>query len=263
MSKAIVKDNEILVLGGLINDATQEVETKVPFLGDIPILGWLFKGTKKSVVKRNLMVFIHPKIMRNASEDRDITVDSYQKMRTLQEFYNKNTDFLTIRNGHPILKELPLTMIDPESSLVKESMAVDVITVKKDELSLPIEEPVVNPIVAPTTKNSEEKKANNALESTIGSNIPESGQSAVKVQNTKPKNKKPKLPKPVVTQPETQIIVPVDQSPAIQPVSPPDVDAVNATTTTAVEEKTPTNVTESQPVATEPATTPTTTPVVQ
>ena len=131
-TKAIINDNEILVLGGLIRDDVQESEVKVPFLGDIPIIGWLFKGTTKSVVKRNLMIFIHPKILRNSEEGREVSVEAYQKMRNLQEFYNNNTDFLTFRNNKPILKELPASMAGPESLSARESVAPDVITLKKE-----------------------------------------------------------------------------------------------------------------------------------
>jgi len=155
-TKAIVKDNEILVLGGLIDNSVQNIETKVPFLGDIPVLGWLFKGTKKTSTKTDLMVFIHPKILRNSNEDRDVTQDAYQKMRTLQEFYNSNTDFLTIRNGKTVLKDLPATMIDPNALPVKESSDIGVVTIKKDELSLPSEEPVANPVATPPAVHVEE-----------------------------------------------------------------------------------------------------------
>ena len=52
-TKALVVDGEILVLGGLVRDEVQETESKVPFLGSIPILGWLFKGTEKTILKNN------------------------------------------------------------------------------------------------------------------------------------------------------------------------------------------------------------------
>jgi general secretion pathway protein D len=141
-TKAIINDNEILVLGGLIRDDVQETEVKVPLLGDIPVIGWLFKGTTKSVVKRNLMVFIHPRILRNNAEGREVTVDAYQRIRDLQEMYNNSTDFLTFRNNRPLLKDLPSSMADPESFPSRESATADVITTKKIEVPVVPEEPI-------------------------------------------------------------------------------------------------------------------------
>ena len=56
----VVKDGETVVIGGLISDDYEDSESKVPWLGDIPILGWLFKTTTRSVAKQNLLVFLTP-----------------------------------------------------------------------------------------------------------------------------------------------------------------------------------------------------------
>lgn len=64
----VVKDNETVVVGGLISDVWTEGERKVPFLGDIPGLGWAFKSTSKDLRKINLIVFLTPHIIRNANE---------------------------------------------------------------------------------------------------------------------------------------------------------------------------------------------------
>lgn len=121
-TKAVVKDNEILVLGGLVRDQSVEIESKVPFLGDIPIIGWLFKGTKKGMIKSNLMVFLHPKIIRTDEDGRKVTADKYKAMRTLEQIYNDNTDFLTIRrNDLPLLDELPDIIENPDANLTKDA----------------------------------------------------------------------------------------------------------------------------------------------
>ncbi|MBF0343166.1 MAG: type II secretion system secretin GspD [Nitrospirae bacterium] len=67
------KDNETVVIGGLIQEKEQESLQKVPFLGDIPILGWFFKQKSTSTKKINLMVFITPHIIHNADELKKIT----------------------------------------------------------------------------------------------------------------------------------------------------------------------------------------------
>ena len=60
----MVEDGQTLVLGGLIDDQVKESHDKVPLLGDIPLLGSLFRYRTSSKTKRNLMVFMHPTILR-------------------------------------------------------------------------------------------------------------------------------------------------------------------------------------------------------
>jgi general secretion pathway protein D len=84
-TNVIVDDGRILVLGGLISDDIQETVSKVPLLGDIPFLGWLFRYTTSSHNKRNLMIFLRPTILRDQAQGSRITFDKYDYMRRLQE----------------------------------------------------------------------------------------------------------------------------------------------------------------------------------
>ena len=59
----MVKDGNTLVIGGLIKNKTIDIVQKVPFLGDIPILGWFFKHKDKTVEKKDLLIFITPRIL--------------------------------------------------------------------------------------------------------------------------------------------------------------------------------------------------------
>lgn len=68
----IVNSEDTAVLGGLMQDEDTESVTKVPVLGDIPIIGWLFKGKNTSRNKKNLIVFITPKIIRSPQDSADI-----------------------------------------------------------------------------------------------------------------------------------------------------------------------------------------------
>jgi general secretion pathway protein D len=79
----VVKDRQTMVIGGLIRDNVTSTESKVPFLGDIPILGWLFKSKTTSIDKTNLMIFITPYIIKNEGEAGDLT---RQKNDALEEF---------------------------------------------------------------------------------------------------------------------------------------------------------------------------------
>lgn len=65
-TSVLAEDGGVIVIGGLINDEVQESESKVPLLGDIPVLGHLFRSTATSTRKRNLMVFIRPIILRDS-----------------------------------------------------------------------------------------------------------------------------------------------------------------------------------------------------
>lgn len=70
----LAEDGKTVVLGGLISTNVQENVTKVPLLGDLPLLGWLFKSQSDSVRKTNLLVFITPKIIRD-TRDLDIITE--------------------------------------------------------------------------------------------------------------------------------------------------------------------------------------------
>ncbi len=67
-TKIVVDSGDTAVLGGLMTDNESTEVSKVPLLGDIPILGWLFKSTKTSKEKKNLIVFITPRIIRNSTD---------------------------------------------------------------------------------------------------------------------------------------------------------------------------------------------------
>ena len=80
----IVDDGGTVVLGGLIDEDIQESVSKVPLLGDIPILGHLFSSTSSSKRKRNLMVFIRPKIIREGVTMNQISHQKYNFIRAEQ-----------------------------------------------------------------------------------------------------------------------------------------------------------------------------------
>ncbi len=87
ITSALIRDGEILVIGGLISDEEAEVQRKTPFLGDIPVLGMLFRSTGKMKQKTNLMVFIHPVILKDEMQVADITQRRYDFMREAQQNY--------------------------------------------------------------------------------------------------------------------------------------------------------------------------------
>ncbi|MEL0210448.1 MAG: type II secretion system protein GspD, partial [Novosphingobium sp.] len=83
-----VGDREIVALGGLLDDNEQRTLQKVPLLGDIPVLGEVFKSRARSRVKTNLMVFIRPTIMRNAADRQALAARRYGVIRNAQVQFN-------------------------------------------------------------------------------------------------------------------------------------------------------------------------------
>ena len=87
-----VGDGEILVLGGLLDDNERRTIEKVPFLGDIPALGQLFRSRTKSHVKTNLMVFIRPTILRSAADRDALTARRYGVIRGAQALFDPKAE---------------------------------------------------------------------------------------------------------------------------------------------------------------------------
>ena len=78
-TKVVVADGETVVIGGLTRNETQESESGIPFLKDIPLFGNLFKYSRKSVVKKDLVIFVTPRIIRNYIGNVDISEVSAEK----------------------------------------------------------------------------------------------------------------------------------------------------------------------------------------
>lgn len=80
----VAEDGKTVVLGGLIGNSVQEVITKVPLLGDIPLLGWLFKRKETIEKKTNLLIFITPRIIRSADDLSRVTQKNREAMNDFQ-----------------------------------------------------------------------------------------------------------------------------------------------------------------------------------
>lgn len=104
----LVEDGQTLVLGGLLDDQQSGTREKVPLLGDIPVLGNLFRYRTNNKSKRNLMVFLHPTIMRDVE-----TADYYSRNKydDLREAHLRQYGYESMRSGDktsPLLPELEL-----------------------------------------------------------------------------------------------------------------------------------------------------------
>ena len=84
-SQVLVDDGQIVVLGGLLQDEYASNQEKVPGLGDVPLLGNLFRSESRSRRKTNLMVFLRPVVLRDAQQTGTFSLDRYEWMRGTQQ----------------------------------------------------------------------------------------------------------------------------------------------------------------------------------
>jgi general secretion pathway protein D len=102
-SNVLVDDGSIVVLGGLLKDSYADSDQKVPGLGDIPVLGNLFKSTQRSRVKTNLMVFLRPVVVRDSAQSDALSLDRYDLMRGKQETVQPPASVVTPVNAGPMM----------------------------------------------------------------------------------------------------------------------------------------------------------------
>ncbi|HEK1684903.1 TPA: type II secretion system secretin GspD [Pseudomonas putida] len=101
-TKVMVDDNGLVILGGLISDESTTSNQRVPLLGDIPVLGRLFRSDSNRNVKQNLMVFIRPRIMRDGPSLAGL---SQEKYRSLQQ--DTALQIPELAEGGALLKAFP------------------------------------------------------------------------------------------------------------------------------------------------------------
>ena len=105
-SNVLVEDGAIVVLGGLLQDEYSGNQEKVPILGDVPFFGNLFKSEARSRKKTNLMVFLRPVIVRDASSTESLSLDRYDEMRAAQQIAQPRSSIVVPINDAPVLPEV-------------------------------------------------------------------------------------------------------------------------------------------------------------
>ncbi len=152
VTTVVVKDRETMVIGGLIRDNVLASESKVPLLGDIPLLGWLFKYKTTRVEKTNLMIFITPYIIKNEEDAAEITNRNssvLEEFRKQQRFEKKRME--------PAMRSRPTgTAATPAPSgaaapspVAQPSPAPQTLTVPATEPSATVVEPAAVPPAPP------------------------------------------------------------------------------------------------------------------
>ncbi len=102
-STVVVKDGNLVVLGGLMQDNYSGSQQKVPLLGDVPVLGALFRSNTRERTKTDLMVFLRPIVVRTGDESDALTLSRYDLMRGVQQSAQPATSITTPVNGAPVM----------------------------------------------------------------------------------------------------------------------------------------------------------------
>ena len=140
----LAKSGETIVIGGLIDEEVNETVDKVPLLGDIPYLGALFRSTKSSTEKRNLMIFLRATIIRDDKTMRELSKRKYSTIRQVQLGENEKGIALMPNSNAPVLPEWGQPVeINPETflnnsdaSTEKEEISTEKVTTEKADLSI-------------------------------------------------------------------------------------------------------------------------------
>jgi len=120
-TSVLVDDGGILILGGLIADEVSDTESKVPLLGDIPIIGFLFRTENTTKSKQNLMVFLRPTILRDHKDAAFVTNEKYSHLRGVESgaYNQEDGSFGLLPDAAPRLP--PIEEIDRSKQTVEKS----------------------------------------------------------------------------------------------------------------------------------------------
>ncbi|RME26144.1 MAG: type II secretion system protein GspD, partial [Deltaproteobacteria bacterium] len=109
-----VQDQQTVVIGGLIRDKLDIGETKIPILGDIPVIGWFFRTRREQKTKTNLLLFLTPYVIEGPADFRAIFERKMAERREfIERFYGRGPDykrFIDFRKRHGPLADIHLTL---------------------------------------------------------------------------------------------------------------------------------------------------------
>jgi general secretion pathway protein D len=124
----IVQNGNTVVLGGIIGDDVQDTSNKVPILGDIPILGWLFKSEGQQVDRVNLYIFLTPRIIKNPAEMQAVTDEKRDHANYHHETGFEGETFKYKENTREVLKSrhVPSTVTEEEQHEVEHKEPIQI-----------------------------------------------------------------------------------------------------------------------------------------
>jgi len=125
-SNVLVDDGQMIVLGGLITDEYIDSTSGIPFLSSIPILGNLFRYDNKERIKRNLLVFIRPYVLRDKDENEQMTKNRLDLMQTKEDQFKQLPMLLPTEKNMPSVKAAEVPLVPPRlpSDTINTSPAV-------------------------------------------------------------------------------------------------------------------------------------------
>jgi general secretion pathway protein D len=115
-TSVVVKDDQTVVIGGLIQEREEENITKIPLLGDMPLLGYLFKQTSVSKTKTNLLVFLTPHIIKEAESLARITGEKQKEMAVARNQYAEGELLIKFKEG--VTEDKALSIISQKGASV-------------------------------------------------------------------------------------------------------------------------------------------------
>ncbi len=139
----VVPDQQTVVLGGLVRDSESQSVSKVPLLGDIPVLGYLFRSTEKTIQKQNLLLMLTPYIIESNADLDKISKRKQEERDQFLEFFGRK-DLTYVRTvdfdkKHGLLEEIRQTIDTKESEInaIREAQNIIEMTAEDDGIELP------------------------------------------------------------------------------------------------------------------------------
>ena len=111
-----VLDGSTVVIGGLMQEREEDGITKMPLLGDIPVLGWLFKSRSKTKTKTNLLVFLSPHVVSDAPRLAKLTEEKHRQFNEEEKFYRKGE--LLVRFGNDVTEDKAAAIISEKKASI-------------------------------------------------------------------------------------------------------------------------------------------------
>jgi len=134
-TSVVVKDKQTVVIGGLMQDMDEETTTKVPFFGDIPFIGWLFKYKTTQKTKTNLLVFLTPHIVTEAAQLGQLSRDKLNDFTQKEKLYIEGELIVTFKSG--VTEETAKTAIARQKAMIIKTVKENTYRIKlKEGMSL-------------------------------------------------------------------------------------------------------------------------------
>ncbi|MEN6627034.1 MAG: hypothetical protein ABFD69_12485 [Candidatus Sumerlaeia bacterium] len=127
-TQVVVQNGKTVVIGGMMEDAKTEKVTKIPLLGDIPMLGALFRRTESKTVKTELLIFLTPQIIQRSNEARTVSLDERNRAGMIDEAFTSKQKEKFLVNLDEKSDNTPKPAVPAEAATVKQPSAAKVVT---------------------------------------------------------------------------------------------------------------------------------------